>query len=220
MLDKISLDWQKIHTVFLDMDGTLLDLHYDNHFWLEHMPTRYAEKHQLQPDEAKKQLTSRYEKIKGTLNWYCIDHWSEQLEMDVPALKQEVSERIKARDNVMPFLDFLRQKKKHIILLTNAHPKTIRIKFQQVSIEKYFDKIITSHEIGIAKEEAGFWDKLHQTLDFDRQSSLFIDDNLTVLRAAQQYNIAYLLAIHQPDSQQGVMDTEEFTAIKCFQQLF
>jgi putative hydrolase of the HAD superfamily len=220
MLDKISLDWKKIHTVFLDMDGTLLDLHYDNHFWLEHMPMRYAEKNQLHPDEAKKQLTSRYGKIKGTLNWYCIDHWSKQLEMDIPALKQEISERIKTRDNVMPFLNFLQQQKKRMILLTNAHPKTIAIKFQQVSIEKYFDKIITSHDIGRAKEEKGFWIKLQKNIDFDIKSSLFIDDNLTVLRAAQQYNIAHLLAIHQPDSQQDVVDTQEFTAIKCFRQLF
>ncbi|HBT55971.1 MAG TPA: haloacid dehalogenase, partial [Pseudomonas sp.] len=32
------LNWNAIDTVLLDMDGTLLDLHFDNHFWLEHMP--------------------------------------------------------------------------------------------------------------------------------------------------------------------------------------
>ena len=31
-------DWQEIDTVLLDMDGTLLDLHYDNYFWLTHIP--------------------------------------------------------------------------------------------------------------------------------------------------------------------------------------
>ena len=220
MLNKIYIDWKNIHTVFLDMDGTLLDLHYDNHFWLEVVPQRYAEKHQLKSEETKDLLASRYGKIQGTLNWYCLDHWSEQLELDIPALKQEVAERIKIRINVEPFLDFLRQQKKHIILLTNAHPKTVEIKFQHVVIEKYFDKVITSHDIGMAKEEDGFWDKLEQTIDFEVESSLFIDDSLSVLRAAQRHNIAHLLAIHQPDSQQQAMDTEEFTAIECFRQLF
>ncbi len=220
MLNKISIDWQNIHTVFLDMDGTLLDLHYDNHFWLEHLPKHYAKKHQLPLDKAKNQLISHYGKFKGTLNWYCIDHWSKQLAMDIPTLKQEVAERIKIRDNVEPFLAFLRQQNKHIVLLTNAHPKTIAIKFQHVPLEKYFDQIITSHQVGLAKEQDGFWDKLHQFIDFDSQTSLFIDDNLTVLRAAQQHQIAHLLAIHQPDSQQAVLDTEEFTAIECFRQLF
>ena len=27
------------------MDGTLLDLHFDNHFWPKHVPRRYSEKH-------------------------------------------------------------------------------------------------------------------------------------------------------------------------------
>lgn len=220
MLNKIPMDWKNIHTVFLDMDGTLLDLHYDNHFWLEVVPIRYAEKHQLPLEETKNLLVSRYGKIQGTLNWYCIDHWSKQLALDIPALKQEVADRIKIRANVEPFLKFLQQQKKHIILLTNAHPKTIDIKFQHADIGKYFDKIITSHEIGRAKEEEGFWDTLQQKVDFKREKSLFIDDNLSVLRAAQRHSIAHLLAIHQPDSQQQAMDTEEFTAIECFRQLF
>ena len=37
------LDWDSIDTVLLDMDGTLLDLHFDNHFWLEFVPHKYAE---------------------------------------------------------------------------------------------------------------------------------------------------------------------------------
>ena len=40
-------DWENIETVLLDMDGTLLDLHFDNHFWLQHVPVCYAEKHGL-----------------------------------------------------------------------------------------------------------------------------------------------------------------------------
>lgn len=220
MLEKISIDWNIIETVFLDMDGTLLDLHYDNHFWLEYVPIQYAKKHQLDIDDAKTQLRTRYSSFKGTLNWYCIDHWSKQLDMDIPALKLETANRIKIRKNVEQFLKFLQQQSKHIILLTNAHPKTIAIKFQHTPIESYFDKIITSHDIGLAKEQQGFWDKLHQCIDFKVENSLFIDDSLDVLRTAKQHNIAHLLAIHQPDSQQNPLDTEEFTAIECFKQLF
>ena len=220
MAAKIFLDWNKIDTVFLDMDGTLLDLHYDNHFWLEYLPTQYAKKHQISLDNAKDQLKARYGSFKGTLNWYCIDHWSKQLDMDMLALKQETSQRIKVRENVEHFLQFLQQQQKRIILLTNAHPKTIAIKFQHTSIEPYFDKIITSHDIGLAKEQTGFWEKLQQQFDFNKERSLFIDDNLNVLRTAKRYNIGYLLAIHQPDSQQKSINTEEFTAIECFTQLF
>lgn len=219
MVEKIPVEWDNIETVFLDMDGTLLDLHYDNHFWLEHLPIRYAETHQITLTEAKQHLSSNYTKHHGTLNWYCIDHWAEQLKLDIPSLKLETASRIQIRQNVELFLDYLRQQGKHIILLTNAHPKTVAIKFDHTNIGKCFDQVITSHDLGLAKEQQGFWDKVHEVLDFNKQSSLFIDDNLDVLRAAEQHGVKHLLAIHQPDSQQDAVDTEEFTAIECFTQL-
>ncbi|HNG60363.1 MAG TPA: haloacid dehalogenase, partial [Cellvibrionaceae bacterium] len=38
------IPWQAIDTLLLDMDGTLLDLHYDNYFWLEYLPRAFAAK--------------------------------------------------------------------------------------------------------------------------------------------------------------------------------
>ncbi len=35
--------WDEINTVLMDMDGTLLDLYFDNHFWQELIPLRYAQ---------------------------------------------------------------------------------------------------------------------------------------------------------------------------------
>ena len=39
------INWKNIDTVLLDMDGTLLDLHFDNHFWQTFVPLRYAQQH-------------------------------------------------------------------------------------------------------------------------------------------------------------------------------
>jgi 5'-nucleotidase len=33
-----EFDWREIDTVLLDMDGTLLDLEFDSHFWLSLVP--------------------------------------------------------------------------------------------------------------------------------------------------------------------------------------
>ncbi len=215
----IPIDWQAIETVFLDMDGTLLDLHFDNHFWLEHMPQRYAEKHSLTLEEARKKLMDNYQSFAGSLNWYCLDHWQEILQMDIVGLKHEVADRIALRANVIEFLDYLRSKDKRLVLLTNAHQKTVDLKFEYVNLRPYFDRIITSHDIGLAKEESGFWQKLEQVEEFDKNSSLFIDDNLDVLNAADHYGVKHLLAIHQPDSKQATVKTSKFTAIKCYTQL-
>jgi putative hydrolase of the HAD superfamily len=215
----IPIDWQNIQTVFLDMDGTLLDLHFDNHFWLEHMPKRYAEKHAISVEEASKALSQKTKSIEGSLDWYCLDYWEKTLGMDIVGLKHEVSERIAIRANVIEFLDHLSAMNKRVVLLTNAHHKTIKLKFGYAKIEHHFDHIITAHDVGLAKEEDGFWQALEKIEDLKKANSLFIDDNLDVLKTADNYGIKYLLAIHQPDSQQAIKDTGKFTAIKCYTQL-
>lgn len=218
-MNKINLDWQSIDTVFLDMDGTLLDLHYDNHFWIEHLPKRYAEVKSVSHARAIEVVTRHCESIEGTLNWYCLDYWEKYLDLDVVSLKHEVADRIAIREGVEDFLNHLKKIGKRSILLTNAHEKVVGLKFSYVDIEHFFDDVITSHSLGLAKEDGRFWGALDKRKRFDRQRSLFIDDNLHVLRAAQQFGVANLLAIHQPDSQQEPKHTEEFTAIKSYQQL-
>jgi len=219
MSNNILLDWQTNDTVFLDMDGTLLDLHFDNHFWLEHLPLSYAKQKQISLDAAKQYLNEHYHSMEGTLNWYCLDHWSENLNMDIIALKHEVADRIAIRHNVENFLDYLHQQGQTVILLTNAHRDGMNLKFDHVNIADYFDQVISSHDFQIPKEQENFWETLSSHLDFDKQRSMFIDDNLHVLRNAQRYGIQHLFAIKQPDSQQAMKDTEEFFGLDCFSQL-
>ena len=215
----IRIDWQNIDTVFLDMDGTLLDLHFDNHFWLEHMPKRYAEKHQISLEQASSELTQKTTKIAGSLDWYCLDYWQQSLDMDIVGLKHEVADRIAIRSHVVEFLNFLASLEKRIVLLTNAHQKTVELKFSYVQIEHHFDRVITSHAIGLAKEQAGFWEALQQVEPFDKSRTLFIDDNLDVLHMANDYGIQQLLAILQPDSKQAHKDTGLYTPVECYSQI-
>lgn len=218
-LAPISLDWEAIHTVFLDMDGTLLDLHFANHFWLTHLPVRLAQQRGVTPEEMRAYLCDQYNAVEGRLECYCLDYWQQQLDTDVVALKHEVAERIQIRAHVEPFLESLRARGKRVVLLTNAHQKSIAVKFNYVDLSPYFDRIITSHSLGLPKEHPNFWHRLAEIEAHDPQHSLFIDDNLRVLRAAQAYGVKYLLAIHQPDSQQPPKDTAEFTPLVCYTQL-
>lgn len=217
--DNPYLPWSEINTVFLDMDGTLLDLHFDNHFWLEHLPKRVAEHKQLAPAEARRLVTEHCAAIEGSLNWYCLDYWQAYLAMDIVALKHEIAERIAVRAHVEAFLGYLRQLDKRIVLLTNAHHKSVNLKFEYVNLAPYFDRIISSHELGLAKEETGFWERLLAIENFQPEHSLFIDDNLQVLRNAKQYGLKYLLAVRDPDSTLPPKDTAEFEAVVCYQQL-
>ena len=213
------INWETIRFVLLDMDGTLLDLHYDNHFWLDYVPQRYAEKQDLPLDVAKQEIYDRYERIRGTLDWYCVDYWSDQLGLDIPTLKQEVDHLIAVHPHVIDFLVAVRQRGKRITLVTNAHGKSLALKMERTQLGGHFDAIVCAHDLGLPKEELLFWEKLQTVEPFLTEQTLFIDDSLPVLRSARRYGIAQLLAVKTPDSKKPEKDVEEFEAITSFAEI-
>ncbi len=210
------LDWKAIQTVFLDMDGTLLDLHFDNHFWLEHVPLRYAEKHGLSHEAAQDALAPRYRKVVGTMDWYCVDYWTRELGLDIALIKEEVGHLIAVHPHVIPFLAALRGSRQRTVLVTNAHHKSLALKMSKTRLDGYFDAVICAHDIGIPKEHPEFWGKFQSVERFDPVATLLVDDSLPVLRSARDYGIAHLLAVHRPDTQQPAKDVAEFDAIHDF----
>lgn len=215
------LPWSKIATVFLDMDGTLLDLHFDNYFWLEYLPARYGEVHDLPLDEAKQQLFQQFAKHQGQLTWYCIDYWTDVLQLPIIRLKQDIAHLIQWREQAEFFLKKLKQMGKKTILITNAHPESLALKMQRINLASWFDGIISSHQLGYPKESQYFWHMLQKQIDFTTTNTLFIDDSVGVLRSAKKFGIAHLAAIYQPDSQQPPCHVQhEFDAIKNFSDCF
>ncbi len=212
-------DWDQIDTIFLDMDGTLLDLHFDNHFWLEHVPKRYAEARGIPLERARKALAEQYQTIEGTLNWYCLDHWSETLGLDIAMLKEEVDHLIQVHPHVIDFLQRARRIGKRLVLLTNAHQKSLRLKMDKTSLAGYFDAIVSAHDIGLPKEDVRFWGRLDGIEPFVRERTLFVDDSLSVLRSAKQAGFRWLLLILKPDSHQPARVSGEFQAVKDFSEI-
>ena len=164
------MDWEKVTVVFLDMDGTLLDLHFDNYFWHEHVPLRYSELHKIDFQKAKQRLIKNYANKAGTLDWYCTDYWSKKLKLDIPALKKEISHRIKIFTHVKNFLEKLNGLNKRVVMVTNRHRDSVDLKIQHLQIESNFDLIISSHDFGYPKEDLMFWNKLSKAESYDVSS--------------------------------------------------
>lgn len=213
------VDWQQVDTVLLDMDGTLLDLHFDNHFWQVHVPRRYGEKHGVSLEQAKEALFPRFRQAEGTLDWYCVDYWTRELGLDIALLKEEVNHLIAVHPHVIDFLDAVRAAGKYLSLVTNAHNKSLALKLRQTEIGRHFDAIVCAHDLGLPKEHPPFWGKLQTLAPYAPERTLLIDDSLPVLRSAQAYGIAQLLAVKHPDSKGPPKDHAEFDAITSFRDI-
>jgi putative hydrolase of the HAD superfamily len=194
------IDWSQVDHVLLDMDGTVLDLAYDNHFWQEVLPARYAEQHGLSLEQAHARLTPEFDGTQGTLAWYCLDHWTRVTGLDIATIKRETRDRIRPLPGAEEFLHAVRASGREIWLATNAHPGSWQLKLAETGFHEHFDRVLSSHDFGVPKEDARFWPRLRERHAFDPSRTLFADDSLPVLCAARAYGIAKVIAIRKPDS--------------------
>jgi len=208
-----------IETLLLDLDGTLLDLEYDNRFWYDVIPAAYAERHGMQTDRARVELAPRFRAVERTLPWYSIEYWSEQLALDVAALKRTTAGSVRWLPGAREFLDAQRVAGRRLVLATNAHPVTLEIKDDAVGIGPYFDRMYSSHVFGAPKEDPRFWQGIFAAERIDPASTLFIDDSLVVLAAAKAAGIRHLLAVSRPDSTRPAREMPGFTTIETIADL-
>ena len=213
MHDAVAVDWSAIDTVLLDMDGTLLDLRFDNWFWQEHIPELYAARHAMAPEAARSLLGGKFSAVTGTIDWYCIEHWSRELGMDIGAIKRDAGARVRYLPGAEAFLAKLKQSGKRRVLITNAHPETLAIKIARTGLGRHVDASYSAHPFSMPKEHPAFWARLQIQEPFIPGRTLFGDDNVAVLESARSFGIAWLRAVRCPDSGRPARDTGDFAAI-------
>ncbi|MFC1749873.1 GMP/IMP nucleotidase [Pseudomonadota bacterium] len=213
------MNWNEISTVLLDMDGTLLDLHFDSHFWQTYVPEHYALTRGLDVETSHKILGPIFKKHEGTLNWYCLDFWSKELDIDVAELKKDVAHLIAIKEGALEFLAQLRKHNIRTVLVTNAHPDSLALKLEHTRLDNHLDRLISAHELGLPKEEVLFWKALQTAEPYTPHQTLLIDDNLHALHSAKEFGIKHLLAACHPDSQRPPKETDEFISFHTFGEL-
>ncbi len=213
MFEATALDWSVIDTVMLDMDGTLLDQRFDNWFWRELIPDRFAQARGISRPAAAQLLAPKFRAVMGTMRWYCIDYWSEELGLDIAAIKRAALDQVGFLPGAQEFLSKLELRGKRRVLVTNAHPVTLAIKNEQVRLSDYFDACYSTHSFDAPKEDAAFWPRFNASEAFVPQRTLFVDDSIPVLDAAHGFGIAWLRAVRLPDSGGPVQDTGRYAAV-------
>jgi Predicted hydrolase (HAD superfamily) len=214
-----QIHWDRIETVLLDMDGTLLDKHFDDYFWEQYVPEQYSLLHNIPVEAAKKQLLARYRQTQHTLEWSDVHYWSCALGLNLLDLKLQIKHLIGVHQYVVEFLEYCLQCHKRLHLITNAHPDTLAVKLKETAIGAWFDRIICAEEVGLAKEEAEFWPRLEQMLHFDTGSTLLVDDTEQVLVTAEAYGLSYLLFVSRPSTRRPARFSCRFPSIESFKEL-
>jgi putative hydrolase of the HAD superfamily len=214
-----NIPLKDIKFVLLDMDGTLLDLYFDDYFWGHLVPEKYAAKQNITFGAAKDYLFNFYISHEKTLNWTDIDFWSRELHLDIQALTEQIKHLVEVHPHVIDFLGMLKRHRKKVFLATNAHYKVMHIKFKKTQIGKYFDSVLCSFDVGYPKESIEFWQRAEKILRFEKDKTLFIDDTEDVLKAAKAYGIKYLLFKTVANSKSKPKVSDEFPVISDFREL-
>lgn len=205
---------ERCETLMLDMDGTILDLAFDNYVWKQLVVSRYAELKGLEYKMARERLFAKYASIQGDLEWYCLDHWSERLGFDVLELHHAVHDRIVYLPGAQAFLEAVRKSNIKILLVTNSHPDTLQLKDETLGFSEYFDGLHSSHIYGHAKERQEFWQALQDAEGFDPATTMFVDDTHPVLHSAGKYGIDMLVTITRPDTSEPMRENGEFVGVE------
>ena len=211
--------FERCETLMLDMDGTILDLAFDNYIWRDLVPRRYAARHDLSLVESRHYLFELYGRVRGDLEWYCLDHWSDRLDLDIIGLHHDIQHRIGYLPGARQFLDIVQEMDVRVLLVTNSHPDTLELKDAVTGLGDYFDDMHSSHTYGHAKERQDFWHALREACGFDPGTTLFVDDTQRVLRSAQEYGIESLVTVTLPDTSEPRRSGSEYAGVETLAEL-
>lgn len=199
-----------VKTLMLDMDGTILDLAYDNFVWLERVPQAYAEAQGLSVSAARERLFGWFHELRGTLDWYCLEHWSERLSLDVIGLHRAHQAQIGYLPGAREFLESVVGGDIRVLLVTNSHRSTLELKQQATRLCDYFDAVYTAHDLGSPKEHRAFWESLSELEQFDPATTMFVDDTPAVLKSAADFGLAHVRHVVRPDTRQRRQATRQY----------
>jgi 5'-nucleotidase len=213
------IDWSKIDDILLDMDGTLLDRHFDNIFFEEELPRRYAVLHGMAFEAARDLLMSMYRSVEGELAWTDLHYWTKRVGIDVVAMTKELDHMIEFLPGAEEFLRTLRRMGKRVTIVTNAHESGVAIKTAKTGVDRYVDRVVNAFEVGYLKMRVEYWPNCQRLVGFEPTRSLYVDDDEGCLVAAQSFGVAHLLHSAKSSSRLPPVPSSHFRSVEHFSAL-
>lgn len=213
------VEWSEVDTVLLDMDGTLIDLYFDNFLWNQRLPERVGATRGISVAAAREYLYAHMRGVPRPLDYYSLDYWSRYARLDIVELHRELSYLIVYRANASRFLRAVRASGRRTVLVTNAHPKSLAVKDARLDLTAELDAHYSAHAFGYPKQYGKFWSALTKCDPYDPSRTLFVDDDAAVLGAARETGIEQLLCVAKPDSREPKRSALPFPVLDDFEEI-
>lgn len=215
----LAIEWSDIDDVLLDMDGTLLDRHFDNFFFEEELPRRYAAMHGLAFEESRARLMAMYRSVERELDWTDLRYWTARVGIDVVAMTKELDGMIGFLPDAPGFLARLRSQSKRVTVVTNAHPTGVAIKAAKTGVDRQVDRIVDAFQVGYLKMRPEYWPVCRRVVGFDPKRTLYVDDDEECLAAASDFGVRYVVHRAKSSSRLPPAPSPRFPSIDDFAML-
>jgi len=167
----------KLKIISFDVDGTLVDLEYNDLIWFKEIPELVAKKKKVSFEKSLKYVSEEYIKLgEHNLNWYDINYWITYFKLEVSPKKilEKYESQVKIFPEVIPLLEEL--KKNFILIVITAMPREFLIP-KMKKLEKYFKFCFSALSDFKELKNSEIYLKISKTLNVCPEQILHIGDH-------------------------------------------
>jgi len=163
--------------ISFDVDGTLVDLEYNDLIWFKEIPELVARKKKISFEKSLKFVHEEYAKLgEHNLNWYDINYWISYFGIEISPDKifEKYEPQVKIYPEVIPLLEEL--KKKYILIVITAMPREFLIP-KMKNLEKYFKFSFSALSDFKELKNSEIYSKISKVLKVPPEQILHIGDH-------------------------------------------
>jgi len=168
---------KSLKIISFDVDGTLVDLEYNDLIWFKEIPELVAKKKKVSFERSLKFVCEEYAKLgEHNLNWYDINYWISYFGIEISPDKifEKYEPQVKIYPEVIPLLEEL--KKKYILIVITAMPREFLIP-KMKNLEKYFKFSFSALSDFKELKNSEIYSKISKALNVHPEQILHIGDH-------------------------------------------